>query len=147
MLLACLLLLGCSACGGPGPQLGMKLQFLNASEIKSVRFIDVAIFDGAQVACDQITPNNYLQDVEPLTSARKKPVVGSDDPVLGLDVKDGKANLGQNLIVGSNFVVFVMALSLDSSNQKKPFASGCIPGVNLVKGKTASVPIKLSLVN
>ncbi len=143
-----LLCWGCSACGGAvdGPRMGMKLQLLNSNEVKSIRFLDLAIFDGDKVDCGQITPKNYLEDVEPLQSARKKPVEGSNDPVFPLDVKDGKANLAKGLLVGNNLVVFVMALALDGSNQKKQFAYGCIGRVNLLKGKTTLVPIKLSAI-
>lgn len=145
LLVACLFGAMCSACGGPSkPRLGIKIQLLDSAETQSIRFLDVAFFDGGKVDCGQITPTNYKQDIEPIKSARKKPILGKDDILLSLDVKNGKANRGKDLIDGKNFVIFVVALKLNSSNQKEPFASGCIKNVNFVKGKTTEVPIKLS---
>ncbi len=128
-----------TACGQPVPRLGMSIRGLDSRLLKQISFLDMALFEGRKITCQQITPDNYKSDKKVIQESRIPPFKNKNDIVAPLFVKESRPYLLQNLVEGRNLVVFVVAFN----NDKKSMAEGCIGNVNLFAGQTKVIPIKL----
>jgi hypothetical protein len=142
MLLFVVSMLGSTGCGAYEPHLGVSLQFLDANLLKQVRFVDLALFKGDKISCEQLNPSNYKSTEEPIASVREKAKANED--IVSLMVGSDAKVMIDGLLNGRMFLVYVVALTYDvTADKKKVIAHGCVANVTLINNQTTVVPIKL----